>query len=173
MLRGLVRVVDSLSFGAAILSALLTLSIVVMILCEIAARSLFNISISFAWEYSAYAMGVAMFGAAGFALRTGGHIRVSLLAGRLPPGAAHWVDVLCTVIAIGLAGFISSALGQLAWRSFVAGSTSPTVSATPLAIPQTAIALGAALLTLQLVVRLIRLFIDEPPEDSSLSFEVE
>ena len=63
--------------------------VLVMILSEIAARSLFNISISFAWEYSAYAMGVAMFGGAAFTLRTGGHIRVSLLGSRLPPAASQ------------------------------------------------------------------------------------
>lgn len=172
-MQRVLRAIDALSYGAAIISALLTLSIVVMILCEIGARSLFNISISFAWEYSAYAMGVAMFGAAGFALRTGAHIRVSLLSGKLPPGAAHWVDVLCTVVGIGLAGILTSALGQLAWRSFQAGSTSPTVSATPLAVPQTAIAIGAALLTLQLLARLVRLLRKEPTEDASMSFGVE
>jgi TRAP-type C4-dicarboxylate transport system permease small subunit len=173
LLRGFVRLADALAWGAAIVSALLTLSIVVMILCEIGARSLFNISLSFAWEYSAYAMGVAMFGGAAFALRTGGHIRVSLLAGRLPAAAAHWVDVLCTVIGIALAGFITAALAQLAWRSFIAGSTSPTMSETPLVVPQTAIAIGAALLTAQLLARLLRLLWHEPTEDDSMSFEVE
>ena len=172
-LAAFVRVVDALSYGAALLSAGLTFSIVAMILCEIAARSLFNISISFAWEYSAYAMGVAMFGGAAFALRTGGHIRVSLLAGRLPPAAAHWVDVLCTVVGTALAGYLALAIGQLAWRSFEAGSTSPTVSATPLVIPQAAIAAGAALLTAQLLARLARLLWHEPTEDTSMSFEVE
>ena len=172
-LRGFVRLVDALSFGAAILSAVLTFSIVAMILCEIAARSLFNISLSFAWEYSAYAMGVAMFGGAAFALRTGGHIRVSLLAGRLPPRAAHAVDVLCTVAGAGLAGYIALAIGQLAWRSFEAGSTSPTVSATPLVIPQGAIAAGAALIAAQFLARLARLLWGEPTEDTSMSFEVE
>jgi len=157
----------------AILSAVLTVSIVVMILGEIAARSLFNYSLSFAWEYSAYAMGVAMFCGAGFTLRTGGHIRVTILASSLSARPAYWLDVFCTFAAIGISGFISLALIQFAWRSFLAGSTSPTVSATPLAIPQGAIAFGATLLTLQLVIRLIRLFINEEPEDLSQNFQVD
>ena len=173
MLRKFTQLVDAMGYAAAVVSAVLTLSIVVMILGEIAARSLFNISISFAWEYSAYAMGVAMFGGAAFTLRTGGHIRVSLLAGRLPPPAAHWLDVVCTFLGAGLAGYIAIAVGQLAWRSFEAGSTSPTVSATPLAIPQTAIAIGAMLLGLQFLARALRLFWDEPPEDDSMSFKVD
>ena len=159
--------------GAAVISAALTFSIVAMILCEIVARSLFNYSLSFAWEYSAYAMGVAMFGGAAFALRTGGHIRVSLLAGRLPPQVAHWLDISCTVFGGALAGYIAIALGQLAWRSFIAGSTSPTVSATPLVIPQSTIAIGMGLLSLQFVARLLRLLSDRPPEDDSMSFEID
>jgi len=159
--------------AAAIVSAALTFSIVAMILCEIAARSLFNYSLSFAWEYSAYAMGAAMFGGAAFTLRTGGHIRVSLLSGRLSARAARGLDILCTVLAGALAGYIAIGLGQLAWRSFIAGSTSPTVSATPLVIPQAAIALGMALLALQFVARLLRLLTGQPPEDDSMSFEVD
>ena len=173
LLRLVVDAIDRIALVAAIVSAALTLSIVVMILSEIIARSLFNVSVSFAWEYSAYAMGVAMFGGAAFALRTGGHIRVSLLASRLPARAAHWVDIVCTVAATALAGYLAIALGQLAWRSFEAGSTSPTVSATPLVIPQAAIALGAALLCLQFIARLIRLSTGAPPEDETMSFEVE
>ena len=37
---------------------------------------------------------------------------------------------LAAVVGAGLAGYLAVALGQLAWRSFDAGSTSPTVSAT-------------------------------------------
>ena len=165
--------IDAFSRLVAILSAVLTVSIVAMILSEVLARSLFNYSLSFAWEYSAYAMGVAMFCGAGFTLRTGGHIRVSILASSLPTRAAYWLDVFCTLLAIGISGFLSYALILFAWRSFIAGSTSPTVSATPLIIPQGAIAFGASLLTLQLVVRLVRLFIDEEPEDASVNYQVE
>jgi len=165
--------IDNLSRWIAILSAVLTVSIVAMILSEIVARSLFNISLSFAWEYSAYAMGVAMFCGAGFTLRTGGHIRVSILASSLPKRLAYWLDVICTLLGIGISGFLSYALIQFAWRSFLSGSTSPTMSATPLIIPQGAIAFGASLLTLQLVVRLVRLFIDEEPEDMSKNYQVD
>ena len=47
----------------------------------------------------------------------------------------------------------------------MSGSTSATIDETPLVYPQAAMALGAALLTLQLVARLVRLFLGEPPED--------
>lgn len=166
-------VIDFLGSAFARISAVLTLSIVAMILAEIVARSVFNLSLSFAWEYSAYAMGIAMFGGAAYTLRTGGHIRVSLLASHLPARAAHWVDVACTAVAVAISGYLAVALVQFAWRSFVSGSTSSTISATPLVIPQGAIAIGAILLCAQFVARLIRLFIGEDTEDRSVSFLAE
>ena len=156
------------------IAAILTVSIAVMILAEIVARALFNYSLSFAWEYSAYSMAVAMFFGAAFTLRTGGHIRVSLLASSVPPRAAYVIDLICTFCGIVIAGYLSFALVQLAWRSYEAGSVSATISATPLVIPQGGIALGAVMLTLQLVMRVLRLTLtDEAPEDMSGGYQVD
>jgi len=164
---------DRLSLLLAALAALLTVSIGVMILGEVAARAIFNYSLSFAWEYSAYAMGVAMFCGAAFTLRTGGHIRVSLLSAHVSPQVARLIDIACTLFAIGIAGFITYALGQLAWGSYVAGSTSATISATPLVIPQGAITAGAGLLTAQLVARLAQLLMGEPTEIGGDGYQVD
>lgn len=172
-MRRVMALLDLVSKALAAVAAALTLSIAVVIISEIIARSVFNYSFSFAWEYSAYAMGTAMFCGMAFTLRTGGHIRVSLLASALPEKVSKAVDVLCTIVAIGFSGYISLALTELAWRSFLSGSTSPSVTATPLVIPQGVIALGAILLTLQFIARLIRLFINEDPEDRSVSYHAE
>lgn len=172
-MRRLLALLDLVSMALAAFAAFLTLSIAVVIISEIIARSFFNYSFSFAWEYSAYAMGAAMFCGLAYTLRTGGHIRVSLLAAALPEAISKAVDVLCTLIAIGFSGYISLALCELAWSSFVSGSTAPSVTATPLIIPQGLIALGAVFLTLQFVARLIRLVINEEPEDKSTSYLAE
>ena len=170
-MRSLLALLDLITTALAVFAAFLTLSIAVTIIAEIVARSVFNYSFSFAWEYSAYAMGAAMFCGLAFTLRTGGHIRVSLLASALPDVISKMVDVVCTLVAIGFSGYISLALCELAWKSFVSGSTSP--SATPLVLPQGLIALGAILITLQFVARLIRLLINEEPEDKSTSYHAE
>ena len=49
----------------------------------------------------------------------------------------------------------------------MSGSTSATIDETPLVYPQAAMAFGAALLTLQLVARAVRLLVGEPPEDEA------
>ena len=172
-IRTLLKYLDSLSRIVAATAAIVTVSIAVVIISEIIARSVFNYSFSFAWEYSAYAMGIAMFCGAAFTLRTGGHIRVSLLQSILPNGAIYGVDIVCTVLGVLISGILAYSLSMLAWGSFLSGSTSPTISATPLIIPQGLIAFGAGLLALQMLARLIRLIIKESPEDNSTSYQVE
>ena len=172
-IRALLKYLDSLSRIVAATAAIVTVSIAVVIISEIIARSVFNYSFSFAWEYSAYAMGIAMFCGAAFTLRTGGHIRVSLLQSILPNGAIYGVDIVCTVLGVLISGILAYSLSMLAWGSFLSGSTSPTISATPLIIPQGLIAFGAGLLALQMLARLIRLILKESPEDNSTSYQVE
>ena len=173
MLNRLFVTVDNISKWGAIAAALQVAAIAVMILAEISARSLFNYSLSFAWEYSAYCMAMAIFCGAAYTLRTGGHIRVSLLSSSLPAKWAWGVDILATILGCVISSFLSLALIQLAWRSFLSGSTSATISATPLAIPQGIIALGALFLTLQLLLRVIRLLTGVPTEDLSDGYQVE
>ena len=66
---------------------------------------------------------------------------------------------------------LASALTAFAAKSWMAGSTSATIDETPLVYPQAAMAFGAALLTLQLVARAVRLFLGEPPEDEDAKDE--
>jgi TRAP-type C4-dicarboxylate transport system permease small subunit len=172
-MRGALNLLDWISKALGVFAAALTVSIGFVIITEIFARFVFNYSFSFAWEYSAYAMGVAMFCGMAFTLRTGGHIRVSLLASALSEKNARIADIVCTLGGIFFSAFISFALCQLAWKSFLNSSTSPSVTATPLIIPQGLIALGAVFLMLQFIARLIRLFIGDETEDTSVSYQVD
>ena len=157
--------VDALSRACGYLAALLVLGIAGLILAEIFCRTALNVSLSFAWEFAAYFFAVAIFLAAAFALRTGGYVRVMLLSQSVSPRLAYWLDVVATVAGTMIAGVLAWSLTSFAAKSWESGSTSPTIDETPLVYPQAAMAFGAALLTLQLVVRAVRLFIGEPPED--------
>ena len=157
--------IDALSRACGYLAAVLVLGIAGLILAEIFCRTVLNISLSFAWEYAAYCFAVSIFLAAAFALRTGGHVRVMLLSQSVSPRLAYWLDVAATTAGIMIAGVLAWSLAAFAWRSWVSGSTSATIDETPLVYPQAAMAFGAALLTLQLVARAVRLLVGEPPED--------
>ena len=156
---------DALSRGCGYVAAALVLGIAGLILAEIFCRTALNVSLSFAWEYAAYFFAVSILLGAAFALRTGGHVRVMLLSQNIPPPVAHWLDVAATLAGTMIAGVLAWALTAFAAKSWVSGSTSATIDETPLVYPQAAMAFGAALLTLQLVARAVRLFVGEPPED--------
>ena len=159
--------IDALSRACGYAAAVLVLGIAALILAEIFCRTALNVSLSFAWEYAAYFFAVSIFLAAAFALRSGGYVRVMLLSQSVPRRLAYRLDVVATVAGTMVAGFLTWSLTSFAARSWVSGSTSPTIDETPLVYPQAAMAFGAALLTLQLVARAIRLFVGEPPEDEA------
>ena len=157
---------DALSRACGYVAAVLVVGIAALILTEIFCRTALNVSLSFAWEYSAYFLAVSIFLAAAFTLRTGGHVRVMLLSQSVPPRAAHWLDVFATLAGTVVAGWLAWSLAAFAWQSGVTGSTSATIDETPLVYPQAAMAFGATLLVLQLAARALRLLLGEPPEDA-------
>ncbi len=160
-LRRLLRVVDRLSWAAAIVAAACLALLATVILAEVISVWAFNRSLEFSWEYGAFLMAGAFFLGLGWTLQQGGHVRVGILAEHLPPTAARLLDLGASLIGLIIAGFLTMALAGLAWSSFVDGSRTFTATATPLAIPQGIITIGALILTLQLAARLIRLFIDD------------
>jgi TRAP-type C4-dicarboxylate transport system permease small subunit len=159
---------DTVSRWIAGLAAILVFGIAALIISEIIARSFFSASLSFAWEYAAYLYGCAVFLGAPYTLRTGGHVRVALLRGVLSERGQRIMELFATTVGAVFSIYLAYAMVQFALRSYSRGSTSPTIEATPLAIPQAVIAFGATLLAIQMVVRLIRLLLGEAPEDDTI-----
>lgn len=174
-MRTLLELIDTLGKWAAAFSVVLVYGIAVLIIAEVFSRWVLGISLSFAWEFSAYFFATAVFCGAAYTMRTGGHVRVALFRGFLSARGQLAMDVLATLVGAAITIFAASAMIQFAWRSFSRGSVSPTIDATPLVIPQGAVAFGLTLLALQMVARLIRLLTGAPPEDEETreSFNVE
>ena len=164
MLRAFLALTDFLARLSGIAGGLLMAAIAVLIIAEVGMRALFNHSLTFAWEYATLCMGGAVFLGAAFTLRSDGHIRVNLLIENVPEAAARLVDMLCTVVGIAVCGFLARALTNKMLDDWRSGSTAPTPMETPLALADGVLALGMALLTLQMVARLVRLYLREPPE---------
>lgn len=164
-MRRVLTLIDDIGRYSAYFAAMLVVGIAVLILAEIFSRNVLNISLSFAFEYSAYFMATAIFAAAAFTMRTGGHVRVSILSSAVPPAVAKAVDVIATLIGTVVAVALAYALITFAWKSGITGRTSPTIDETPLVIPQGIIAFGTLMLALQMIARLIRMCLGEPAED--------
>ncbi len=154
--------------AAACLAALLAL-----VLCEIVVgvlsrlSSAFPSSIGFAWEYSAYLMGAAFMLGTGMTLRAGMHVRVELLLGWRGGRAARVCEVAAAAIGAVFAIVLAWAMLRFALQAFTYDQRS-SESFTPLWIPQTALALGAVVLAMQMVVRFIAALIGAPLEDKTL-----
>lgn len=174
-MRALLNALDAASRVAGAFAVLLVVGIVLLIVTEVVCRTLFNLSLSFAWEYSAYFLGIAIFCGAAFTLRTGGHVRVTFLTASKRPYVARTVEYIATIFGVVITFYMAYSLGLFAWRAFATGSTSPTIDAVPLVFPTSGLAIGAILMALQMVSRLIRLIIDEPTEDEAAmrSYSVE
>jgi C4-dicarboxylate transporter DctQ subunit len=160
--------IDALSMAGAWAAVFCILAILGLIVGEVAARNLFNYSIHFAWEFSAYFMGACFLLGAGYALRAGAQIRVNILITGVPDSVGRAIDLVATLLSIAVVAYLSYALFQLTWLSWVRNSKSVQASELPLWIPQLALAVGAAIFTLQLAARAARLLRCEPGEDAQL-----
>ncbi|WP_346798331.1 TRAP transporter small permease [Halomonas sp. Bachu 37] len=81
----------------------------------------------------------------------GGHIRVTLLIGRLPPATRVWFEVFCLAIALALSVYLAWNLYWLLDDSIAFNETSYGLLRIPLWIPQSAMLAGVALLCLALL----------------------
>jgi TRAP-type C4-dicarboxylate transport system permease small subunit len=160
--------VDRLSDWGAWAAVACIVGILALIVGEVAARNLFNKSIDVAWEFSAFLMGAAFMLGAAYSLRTGAQIRVMVLLDHVPPAVRQAIDVTATLCCLVVAGYLTGALGQLTWLSWVRDSHSDKASELPLWIAQLPLATGALLFTLQSAARLMRLLRGEPGEDVRL-----
>lgn len=102
-------------------------------------------------ELAGFFLACASFLALPSTWRAGGHIRVALVLQRMPPRIRHLMDVWSAFVATGIAGFAAYYAAHLAYESFTYGDISAGLLAIPLWLPQSAVALGLAVLTLALL----------------------
>lgn len=106
-------------------------------------------------DYAGYSMAACGFLALAYTFKHGEHIRVSLVIERLGPrmrAAAEWLSLAAGAAISGALAFYAV---RLAWQSHAFGDVSAGVDATPLWIPQIAMAVGCAVLFIALLDDLI------------------
>ena len=149
------RALDALYAASGAVAAVALVAIVVLVLAQVAARNL-GFAFRGGADYAGYAMACASFFGFAYALNHGAHIRVALLLSVL---GRHrfWGEVWC----FGVGTIVS---GSLAWNacafvrdSWRFGERSQGLDATPLWIPQLAMAIGSVLLALAMADNLLTL----------------
>jgi TRAP-type C4-dicarboxylate transport system permease small subunit len=122
--------------------------------------------------YSGYAMAASSFFALAYTFRAGGHIRVALLRHRLGPKGQLALELWCLALASLFTSFLAYYLVRMTWVSWTFGERSEGGAATPLWIPQSAVAAGAAVMAIATIHALVLTVVRREP-DAALSTRAE
>lgn len=144
------RLLDFLYDGAAWMAALSMIGVLVMVLLSITSRQ-FGFHVPGTDAYAGYSMAAAGFLALAHTLKHNEHIRVTLLLGRLGPKGRHALEMWALTAAVALSGLFAFYSVRLAWVSRAINDMSTSSDATPLWIPQIAMAVGAVILLIAFV----------------------
>ena len=157
---------DRLYEAAGWLAALFMIGTLVFVLLGILGRIL-DFHVRGTDAYAGYCMAACGFLALAYTLRRNEHIRVTLILGHLPPAAHKAVEIWCHVIALALAGILAFYSVRLAWQSKTFNDISTANDATPLWIPQIAMALGTTILFIAVIDALVAVVRDGRKEQAT------
>jgi len=144
------RALDRLYDAAAYLAAFFLIGTLLFVLLGIASR-LANWFVPGTDAYAGYCMAAAGFLALAHTLKRGEHIRVTLVLEHLAPPARHRLELFALGIATSLAATFAYYSVRLAWQSWDFHDISTGNDATPLWIPQLAMAFGTVVLLIAFV----------------------
>ena len=144
------RLLDGLYDGAAALAALCLVGLLAMVLAGVVAR-LLGVNLPGTDAYAGYLMAGAGFLALAHTLKRGEHIRVTLLLGVLKGRAHHALELWALAASGGLAGLSAWYSARLVWQSRLFNDVSTGNDATPLWLPQLAMAAGTLILLIALI----------------------
>jgi TRAP-type C4-dicarboxylate transport system permease small subunit len=150
------RALDALYDGAGWLGALFLIGTLVFVLIGISGR-LLHFHLPGTDAYAGYCMAAAGFLALAHTLKRGEHIRVTLIVEHLSPARRRALEITALAIAALLAGLFAFYGVRLAWQSWQFNDISTANDATPLWLPQLAMAAG----TLTLFVAVVDEFVAE------------
>ena len=148
------KLLNALYTGSIWLAALFMIGVLVMVLLSMLGR-MFQFYIPGTDAYAGYAMAGAGFLALAHTLKSGEHIRVTLIIDKLTGGARRGMELWSLSVAVLLAGLLAFYAWRLAWQSHEFHDISTGSDATPLWIPQIAMAVGTVILAIAFIDELV------------------
>lgn len=106
-------------------------------------------------EISGYLFAAASFLALAGTLKSGAHIRVTMLVNALPARARTLIEGAALAFGAAAAAYGTWHVGSYAWQSLAFNAVSAGMVPVPLVYPQAAMAAGAAILTIAFVDELV------------------
>ena len=155
---------DRVAAVADAVSGAAVVAMTALVTIEVLGRDLLNRSTLIADEMSGYLLVALTFLGLAPTLRGGCFIRIDTYRARLHGGGRVALEIAIHLLALGYAALLDWHLWRLALDAWRLGTTSIQVSRTPLWIPQGCMALGGALLVLDLLARLLVVLSGESPD---------
>ena len=148
------RALDGVYAAGAVLAAFFMLVMATLVVVQIGAR-LIGSQVPSADDFARLAMAASAFLGLAFALRTGAHIRVTLLLEKVPPGGQRVLEIACLVAATAVSAWFAWSTGVMAYDSWTFEEY--TIGQVPLPkwIPIAGMTLGIALVALAFLEDLI------------------
>ena len=148
------RALDALFNGAAALAAVCMVGLLLMVLLSIVSRQL-QFHVPGTDAYAGYLMAAAGFLALAHTLKRGEHIRVTLLLAALPGRWKKGMELWALAFATVLGSLFAFYCCRLAWQSHSFHDISTGSDATPLWLPQLAMAAGTLILAIAFLDELV------------------
>lgn len=144
------RALNALYDGCAWLAAVFMIGVLVMVLLSVLGRQL-HFHVPGTDAYAGYSMAAAGFLALAHTLKRNEHIRVTLVLGKLTGGARRGLELWSLSAAVLLSGLFAWFALRLVLQSHEFNDISTGNDATPLWLPQLAMALGTLVLFIAFV----------------------
>ena len=148
------RTLDALYDGAGVVAGVALIGTLVFVLIGIAGR-LFHFHLPGTDAYAGYCMAAAGFLALAHTLKRGEHIRVTLIVEHLSAARRRTLEIAALAIATLLAALFAFYSVRLAFQSWQFNDVSTANDATPLWLPQIAMAAGTLTLFVAVVDELV------------------
>ncbi len=148
------KALDALYNGAAALAAFFMVCLLGMVLLSIGGRQ-FHFHVPGTDAYAGYLMAASGFLALAHTLKRGEHIRVTLILGALRGRWKQGLELWALGFASALSALFAFYCCRLAWQSRTFHDISTASDATPLWIPQIAMAVGTVILAIAFVDELV------------------
>lgn len=152
------RLVKFLVAAGGVVGAFLLLIVTLITFYEVIMRYIFKSPTTWSLDYCIYLVMWGTFLGAAYTLRQGGHICVDVVINRFPKRRRRYVRVLnyCLILVF---------CGILTWRGLIScieayqyKEVTLSYTRTPLYVPMLSIVVGAGLLTLEIISRLLESF---------------
>ncbi len=150
------RLFQRMTLNLGILSGFGTLVIMVLIVVDVAGRTLFNTPIPGSNEFSELLLIAMIFLGLAAAQQRREHFAIELAIQYLPPSAKRWVTLGGWLVSLAVVGLLAWLSARQAWTSMLRNEASYGTIAFPIWPARAVLALGLGLLSLQLVIDIVR-----------------